>query len=188
MEELVLSLLSPTFAAAIVASIVSYLISRRSIYINSVTVERSKWIGELRANLASLSGDVLSLNQILLDAHRSNKNYDSSSEFFLRSQEIHRLVSIIKLQINPLNEIDKNILVILDDFEQSFQNPTDFSWVGSDYLLIAHAQYLLKSEWEKVKWEAAGLLRKPWLLVRRINHMRQYRKFVEREGPRRRTC
>lgn len=166
-------------AAAIVAAAVSYLVSRRSIYINSVTVERSKWIGELRSNISILSSQVLSINHILVDGRTIE--HIRSEEFQCQAKEIHRLTSLIKLQLNPFGEIDKHILQIIDDLEQSFQNPTDFSWAGKDYLLIAHAQYLLKAEWEKVKLEAAGPLRKPWLWVKSKLHMRRYRQFVKDE-------
>ncbi|MGD0023287.1 MAG: hypothetical protein ABSC37_01485 [Xanthobacteraceae bacterium] len=156
MEDWAAFLWSPTVAAAIVAAAVSYLISRRSIYINSVTVERSKWIGELRANIANLSGQVLSINRNLID----DSAYSESPAFHQQAQEIHRLTSLISLQLNPFGKIDKNILRILSDFETLFENPTRFTWASTDYLLIAHTQWLLKSEWEKVKMEAASRAQK----------------------------
>ncbi|HEY5504561.1 MAG TPA: hypothetical protein VIK28_05330 [Sedimentisphaerales bacterium] len=162
------------FVPAIVAAFVSLLISRRSIYINSVTVERSKWIGELRSNIASLSGLVLDINQKLIFV----EGYELSEPYHQSAQEIHRLTSLIKLQLNPFNEIDKNIIRILDNFEQSFQNPRTSRWAGDDYLLVAHAQWLLKAEWEKVKLEAAGCPKKLSLWLKAKIHMRRYRKFA----------
>jgi HAMP domain-containing protein len=160
--------------AAVVSAFVSFLISRRSIYINSVTVERSKWIGELRANIASLSGEVRNINQRLID----NRAFDRSDEFSSSAQKIYRLSALIRLQLNPFNEIDANLLSIIDEFTDSFNSPTDFRWASQDYLLIAHAQWLLKAEWEKVKSEAAGLPRKPWLWFKSKLYMRRYRKFA----------
>ncbi|MGO9238896.1 MAG: hypothetical protein ACLP4V_34110 [Methylocella sp.] len=180
MVALVTSLWSPALAAAIVAGVISFLISRRSIYINSVTVERSKWIGELRTNIANLSSHVLGINQKLFNDH--DLKYYNSAEFYQQSQEIHRLTSLIKLQLNPFGEIDKNIMRILDDFERSSKNPASFSWAGKDYLLLAHAQWLLKAEWEKVKYEAAGFPRKPWLWMKAVLHMCRYRKFAKADG------
>jgi hypothetical protein len=159
---------------AVFGAFVSFLISRRSIYINSVTVERSKWIGGLRANIASLSAQVLSINQSLID----DREYDRSSQFRSSAQEIYRLSALIKLQLNPFNEIDDNLLGILDEFTDSFNNPTDFMWASHNYALIAHAQWLLKAEWEKVKSEAAGLPLKPWLWLKAKLYMRRYRRFA----------
>ncbi len=173
--------------AALVGALVSFLISRRSIYINSVTVERSKWIGELRANIAGLSSQALNINHRLIDSHA----YDRSNEFNSSAQEIYRLSALIKLQLNPFNEIDANLLSILDEFTDSFNNPTDFMWASHDYLLIAHAQWLLKAEWEKVKSEAAGLPLKPWLWLKAKLYMRRHRKFAGPKilvRPKDRTC
>jgi hypothetical protein len=167
-----------TAAAAIIAAFVSYAISRRSTYINSVTVERTKWIGELRSNIAKLSGHVLSINQ----RQFFDRDFGQSSQFREYEQEIHRLTSLIKLQLNPFNEIDKSLLQIIDDLENSLHNPREGSW-GHDYLLIAHAQWLLKAEWDKVRMEAAGPFRKLNLCWKMRSRLRQYRKFVEREGP-----
>jgi hypothetical protein len=164
-------------AGAILGSFLTYLVSRRSIYINSVTVERSKWIGELRANIASLSAQVWSINKNLID----DSSYSDSPQFFQQVQEIHRLRSLISLQLNPLGEIDKSILRILDDLEQSFESPANFSWAGADHLLIAHTQWLLKAEWEKVKSEAASCPRRLWLWIKSRWRLYLYRKFAD--GP-----
>jgi hypothetical protein len=179
LKELVELLLSPALAAAVVAGVVSYVISRRSTYINSVTVERTKWIGELRANIARLSGQILTINQKQV----FDRSFAQSPQFHQYQEGIHRLTSLIKLQLNPFNTIDKNILQILNDLESSFQAPHTASWAGNDYLLISHAQWLLKAEWDKVRMESAGPLRKLYLYFRIQWRARQYRKFVEAEGP-----
>jgi hypothetical protein len=83
------------------------------------------------------------------------------------------------LQLNPFNEIDENIIRILDDFEQSFRNPRTSEWAGDDHLLVAHAQWLLKAEWEKVKCEAATFPKSLWLRLKTNTHMRRYRKFAD---------
>jgi hypothetical protein len=117
---------------------------------------------------------VLDINQKLIFV----EGYELSAPYHQSAQEIHRLTSLIKLQLNPFNEIDKNIIRILDNFEQSFQNPRTSRWAGDDYLLIAHAQWLLKAEWEKVKLEAAGCPKKLSLWLKAKIHMRRYRKFA----------
>src|ERR1700683_5063116 len=101
MNDLWTLLWSPTLVAAVVAGIVSYLIARRSTYISSVTVERSKWIGELRTNIAKLSGEILTINQKQIFDHKFGV---SEPEFHKYTEEIHRLTSLIKLQLNPFNE------------------------------------------------------------------------------------
>jgi hypothetical protein len=169
---------SPAVAAAIIAAVISYIISRRSLYVNSVTVERTKWIGELRTNIARLSGQILTINQKQI----VDRSFGMSSQFHEYQEEIHRLTSLVKLQLNPFNEIDSNILRIVDHLEQSFENPLDASWAGSDYLLIAHARWLLKAEWDKVRMEAAGPIRKPYLFCKMKYRGWQYRTFARSDG------
>jgi hypothetical protein len=179
MNDLWTLLWSPTLAAAIVAAAVSYLVARRSIYINSVTVERSKWIGELRTNIARLSGQILTINQKQI----FNRKFGvSDPEYHQYTEEIHRLTSLIKLQLNPFNEIDKNILLILDELENSLNEPHSHMWFLADRLLIQHAQWLLKAEWEKVKFEAASNFCKPFLWCKSRRRIRQYRLFSEDDG------
>lgn len=171
---------APLILAALLAlvgvifgAIVTYLISRRSIYINSVTVERTKWIGELRTNIAKLSGQVLNISHSRVSLETvSEENYRSWE------REIYELSALIKLQLNPSNEIDRNLLRIIDEFTDSLNNPTHFRWAGLDMLLVSHAQWLLKAEWEKVKAEAAGLPCRPWFWARSKFHIKRYRKFA----------
>lgn len=160
---------------ALFGAVVSLLAARRSTYINSVTVERSKWIGELRANLANLASHVMSMNRSLLD----DQDFLHSDRYRSIEQEIYRLSALIRLQLNPSNEIDANLLRILDQFTDSFNNPTDFKWAGHEFLLVSHAQWLLKAEWEKVKAEAAGLPFKAWYWLKAKRHMSRYREYSD---------
>jgi hypothetical protein len=98
MEKLIELVASPSFPAAaiialagsILAALLAYLTARRSVYINSVTVERSKWIAELRGNLAVLSGHILNINQTLV----FDRDFALSEKYNAHAQEIHRLTSL----------------------------------------------------------------------------------------------
>jgi len=151
---------------AVFAAIATFLSSRRSIYVTSVTVQRLKWIGEMRENIATLSAHLFALD-ILSSA---DPKYEQSPEFRTSVHEVHRLVSLIRLQLNPFGLIDRNVLSILDDLEQS----TGRSWLRYNYSLIGHTQWLLKGEWEHVKWEAAGFVMRRWISIKLAFHRRRY--------------
>ncbi len=172
------------FAAALaafgvlIAAIISIGISRKSLYLNSITVERTKWIGNVRSNIANISGQVHGISQRLIE----DSVYDSTDDYHNSIREIHRLSSLITLQLNPFGEIDKNIIAILVNFSEAHREASTFSWIEYDVLLISHAQWLFKTEWEKVKTEAVGFWRRPWRWFKAREHLRRYRAFCRREG------
>jgi hypothetical protein len=137
--------------AAIVAAAVSYLIAAKSNYVNSVTVERSKWIERLRFNIATFSGIARSLSyKFSADVIKAN-----SSEHVTAIRDMNVLIATIKLQLNPGGTVDKHIISLLDKMPALSETINSASALRrADDLLIAHSQWLLKDEWEKVKREA----------------------------------
>jgi hypothetical protein len=184
----------PTITAAIIALVgviisaltsafVSKWISGRTLYINSVTVERSKWIDKLRENIAKCSGDLRSLS------YKVEAAYARISVAPVRLQEqdelvekINMLISLISLQLNPFGEIDKNILAILARMPTLAQSPDGRKLRVADELLIKHSQWLLKAEWEKVKSETKGIILRVWAAMNAHRHLCRYRAFCEGEG------
>lgn len=136
------------------SAIVSAIVSRRSSYISSVTVERSKWIDKLRSNLADLLGVLGSIHLKTAD-----KVYSGSASYFEDRKRADTLIATITLQLNPRGAVDKNMIQLLEKM------PTEAERAGSDYrkaekALILHSQFLLKEEWEKVKYESRlGIMR-----------------------------
>jgi hypothetical protein len=99
--------------AAIAGALTSLLVSRRTTYINAVTVERSKWINELRSNLSKFCSLFSQLHFRYFG--REEKRTQNSEEEEM-AKELSALHAYITLQLNPNNEIDSNMLKIIDQF------------------------------------------------------------------------
>jgi hypothetical protein len=97
-----------TIAVAGVAltALACYLSSRRAIYINSVTVERSKWINALRENIAKITTDARMLNFKIA----KNPNFKQTDDYLSSVNSTLGLMSLIRLQLNPEGPIDSNVL------------------------------------------------------------------------------
>ncbi len=78
------------------------------------------------------------------------------------------LSPLIKLQLNPFGEIDRNIVNLLDRLASRAaplltDNSDPETLFTADKLLIEHSRWLLKAEREKVKSEARWTM--PWVLL-----------------------
>ena len=136
-----------SLAIAILAAI----IQTRNNYLQAVTAERSKWIDKLRMNIAALSGMIRTLSYKNLTGTISF----NSQEYISSLDEINKVVALIRLQLNPDGTVDQNILSLLDRLPYLSESAQRHPLLRrGDDLLIAHSQWLLKDEWEKVKREA----------------------------------
>ena len=78
----------------------NYRLSRRTAFINTVTAERVKWIERLRDNLSKFCSLVLTWNAL------EGLGAPASAE---QMKEIIRLQYVIRLQLNPAGDHDKEI-------------------------------------------------------------------------------
>lgn len=158
----------------LLSALVSALVSRRSSYIVSVTGERSKWIDKLRGNIAELLG---ALGQMHVK-HTASKDYRNSSAHFEDIRKVDTLIATITLQLNPRGAIDKNMIRLLERIPRdadTSNSSTQFRAI--ERALILHAQFLLKEEWEKVKYESRLALTRPlawWCRCRRASEYRDF--------------
>lgn len=148
--------------------IASYLVNNRTVYINSITKERSQWIGKLRESLADY---IASLEIYNLSAHIMFSGRDDDGDYSVVSKtdfvELRRKLEVsatlLQLQLNPRGVIDGNLadMVALGSLHRDKRGGN----IGKlQDLIVRHSQWLLKAEWEKVKWEARSNL---W----RLSHM-----------------
>ena len=163
-------------SGVLITAAITFISSRRSVYINSITTERSKWINELRVNISEFSKYLLTVHfkkgagQLPLD----------EADSVAAVQRLNGLIALIKLQLNPDGEIDANIIKILDIFSHSNLDRTIVEHTLD--LLIAHSQWLLKAEWERVKYEASGFVGRGFILYRLKIHEGRYRDFCLGQG------
>lgn len=140
------------YAVGIIASLIlgiwniinSFLINKKSVFINSVTSERIKWIGKLRENISRFCG--LTWLWVLTP----NKDFEPKDKQEI-IKEIDTLRMMIKLQLNPDGVYDKKIIELLDHIPDLEVHSQVSSAINE---LIHTTQFLLKEEWEKVKEEA----------------------------------
>lgn len=139
-----------TGAGVIVAALIAFVVSRRTLYVTAVTTERSKWINALRTNLSTLTGRVLAMQ----DRSRGDANYVRGADYWSDLDQIARIISKVTLQLNPRGAIDANLLKLLDALPGLIDGKHASRIRDANSLLVRHAQWLLKEEWEVVKAEA----------------------------------
>lgn len=156
---------------------VSSVISRRSVFVNSVTLERSKWIEKLRSNLADFYSATSNLHFLALKADPNERVFDVEPDLV---REVEKLAALIRLQLNPKGEIDTNIILLLGHIPHIACEKSDLFGTAQD-LLILHSQWLLKEEWEKVKVEASGFLKRAWFCKKANTRKLDYFEFCKTE-------
>jgi hypothetical protein len=172
--------LSGVVVAAILSALIAFVTSRKALFVNAVTVERSKWIEKLRNNIATYSA---ATHGLFYKAKTEDWEKGASPEYFVQLREIQDLKLQLKLQLNPKGEIDANIILLVDRLYNLARKWT----VGLDlevteHLLIQHAQWLLKAEWEKVKTEARGPLSHLIAKWAERRYLAEYRELAKRQS------
>lgn len=146
----------------VLAALVAFITGRRSVYISSVTAERSKWIEKLRTNIADLLGvcSAIHLSTPIDIAAKEQRSVGDHVPDLERRHHADRLVALITLQLNPNDEsgIDRNLIIHMRNLVGSAEK-LDKSYRVEEKKFIRHCQFLLKEEWEKVKSEARGTLK-----------------------------
>lgn len=165
---------------ALAGTITSYLVAGRTVYINSITAERSKWIDKLRNNIANYSNCLAQL-VFRIDLLDGPKGADYLGILLKEIEELYSCRSAIQLQLNPWGEIDKNILKLITGLKICSENEGEKIYI-LDKLLISHAQWLLKSEWEKVKFEARGPIYRWWHKKDAEWRLEDYRLWCSKDG------
>lgn len=174
---------SPLFAgflaatAATFGALASLVVSGRTVYINSVTAERSRWIEKLRANIGKLSTAIIYLH-ITMNAESLDDR--SKDMVHAKTLELLEAVSSLGLQLNPNGVIDGNVLKIVELVINAVEDKNHLD--EAHVLLMTHSRWLLKEEWEKVKAEASGPLSKLWWRWKKSLRLRRYRKYAAAEG------
>jgi hypothetical protein len=169
-------------SGVILSALVSALISRRTNYLNVVTAERSKWIEKLRGNLAKYPAVA---RAVFYKAKKEDweKGEGLSIEYYILLRELQEMRSLLKLQLNPKGKIDQNIIKLVDRIYTLAQSWTLGPQLAeAELLLVLHAQYLLKAEWEKVKSEARGPIRQAVSKYFECKSTRDYKEFALKDG------
>jgi hypothetical protein len=145
-------------AGAVGGFVSQTLIAGRNVYISSITAERSKWLDKLRTNLStyySASSSMKFRIEVIKTFTEKNKADLDVKDMFDSLEKLEELASLLRLQLNPQGLIDGNVIELIEAVEL-YQNVDHHSVSDLRNMIISHSQWLLKAEWEKVKWEAGG--------------------------------
>lgn len=137
--------------AGLVSALVSYLVARRGVYINAVTIERSKWIEALRGTVSKLSGAAFRML-----ARRDDAKYAGSADFAADSQTLRTLLTELTLRLNPREDEAVNLLRAAGKLDQAARLHSSAAVFLANAVMVRHAQWAAKAEWERVKQEASG--------------------------------
>lgn len=125
--------------------------NKKTAFINTVTSERVKWLDKLRHNISSFCGLTHTWTRSLHNGH---------SEEFRLLEEIDKLRYLIRLQLNPKDNIDgqpntdKRIEALITEIPQLTDESDRKKLDQATEDLILESQSLLKEEWDKVKLES----------------------------------
>jgi hypothetical protein len=163
----------------VISAVVSTIVSRRSVYINAVTAERSKWIETLRGTISKLSA---AADRVVTLRQATTFDYAASVEWATDTQELHRLMSDLMLRLNPTEQEALNLLKAARKLNAAARLHSPAAVILADEIMVRHAQWVLKAEWERVKEEAAGRLQAPKFWMRGWQRRRAYKRFLVSGG------
>ena len=123
----------------------NYRLSRRTAFINTVTAERVKWIERLRDNLSKFCSLILTWNALGSLGAQANAEH---------MKEIIRLQHVIRLQLNPVGDHDKEIERLIMETCGLIDTDKSSELNNSIREIVSVSQKLLKAEWDKVKEES----------------------------------
>ncbi|MBS1744008.1 MAG: hypothetical protein JST81_13325 [Bacteroidetes bacterium] len=152
-----------TFIVGIFNLIITFRNVRKTVFINSVTASRIKYIQELRESISKFCGLAYSYNNRLYKLEYK--------EVWELHKEADSLKFLIRLYLNPEDEYwDNKMISLIDQIVlKSDKDPTP-----SINELITITQYLLKLEWEGAKKESeVGILSD-------LEKKELYNKYVEK--------
>jgi len=163
-------------AGAIGGAITSFFIAQKTVYVNSITAERMKWVTLLRGNIANLIGLIT-----IVQSAKSSKDAVSVDKLRETFVSMNQLAKTIELQLNPEGCVDRSIIAILEALYASTGSKSQGNIDDITRALVIHSQWLLKDEWDRVKYEAKSAFGKVVYFAKRIKRKRKYKRLIASE-------
>lgn len=121
---------------------ISFKNSKKTIFINSVTASRAKWIETIRKTIADYCGFSMQI-------------FNSTTPEKLKLvHDLQNIKYLIKLQLNRNDKFDALIIQSIDKIASHFYDDNPYELNREINELILLTQDLLKLEWEGVKEES----------------------------------
>ncbi|MAZ86052.1 MAG: hypothetical protein CL693_00190 [Cellvibrionaceae bacterium] len=131
-------------AITFLIGIANWFHARKTAFINTVTSERVKWINKLRENVSEFCGLTHHWVHTELSEEESNTVL----------KDIDKVRIFIKLQLNPKDPTDKDLIRIIDKIPEYTHESKKEKLKELINATIISTQDLLKIEWERVKLES----------------------------------
>ena len=151
-DQITLAVALMALGGVLSSSLFAALGQGKSKYIETVTIQRIKWIAELRNDFSNLANNLIHYGTI---RNQPSRNDDANK---LQVRAIN-LVTLINLKLNRRSPLDRKIgrsmRKCLDCASKDCKNIEVFV---AQFLIDAEA--LLKEEWETAKYESSGLFGK----------------------------
>jgi len=146
-----------TFIASAWNLLLTYRAATESRFINTVTAERVKWMMELRTNMSKFCGSVHSWMTIYGSAPGLGKGptkHKPDPQELELLKEIDRLRYLIRLQLDPSYDLDKEIERLIITIPNLTNSITQDDLRNALEELTQKTQAHLNNEWQKIKVEA----------------------------------
>lgn len=152
-----------TFLVSLMSLSVSLRNSKKTLYINSITASRIKWITVTRENISEFCG---------LTHHFALTDLDEREKRMI-TEKIDRLRYLIKLQLNPNDNFDRKIMAKIDLIPNLTESSRHVELETEINELVKLTQDLLKLEWEGAKLESMKGI------IRRAEKDKLYEKYLQ---------
>jgi hypothetical protein len=116
--------------------------SKKTIFINTVTSSRIKWIDTVRNTIAEYCGLSFQIFQ------------STTAEKLIKIDKMQQLRFLLKLQLNRSADVDSSIITSVDSIAVYIYDDNRVRIEAEINNLINSSQDLLKKEWERVKLES----------------------------------
>jgi hypothetical protein len=140
-----------TFIVSTISLYVSLHNNRKTIFINSITASRIKWIDIIRKNISEFCG--LSYHFAITDLEKPEKQKVV--------EQLDKLRFLIKLQLNRADNFDRKIIDKIDLIPDLASVAKEKELKKEIDELVELTQDLLKLEWEGAKLESMKGILKP---------------------------
>ncbi len=115
-------------------------------------------------------------------SRKNNKEYLDSQEWAGDSEILQTLLSELTLRMNPTEREAQSLLKAAKKLDQAARIHSSPAVILANEVMIRHAQWVLKAEWERVKQEASGPVCIPFYWWRNWRRSRAYADFLKNDG------
>lgn len=159
-------------AGALGGALTSYFVASKSVFVTAITAQRMAWIADLKQNISLLLSHLT-----MVRSHIQTGNLYEQKDLVKTFESMNQLSRKIELQLNPFGDIDQNLICLIKEIYVSVSAVKQSDLEKLCDALLEHSRWMLKAEWERVKYEARGPFGKLASIPKLIRLRTRYRKY-----------